>query len=69
MRFRNGIAVFVPWMDADGNRNHTRFTFKGDVDRRRVRRSIRASLTKIGMHPPKAYLDFHIKHRSYELGS
>lgn len=65
MRYCSGLIVLIPWLDADNNRNHSRFSFKGDVDRRRVRRMLRRSLNTMGIHAPKWWLNHYIKHRSY----
>jgi hypothetical protein len=65
MRYCNGIVVLIPWCDATNNRNHSRYSFKGNVDRRRVKRQIRRSLRSMGMHPPSWWLDYYIRHRSY----
>jgi hypothetical protein len=68
MRYIHGIVVMVPWCDADNKRNHSRFSFNGDVDRRRVRRMLRRALNSIGLKPRKWWLDHYIKHRSYGYG-
>jgi hypothetical protein len=69
MRYKNGIAVILPWQDAEGKRCHSRFVFRGDVDKRRVRRAIRNTLAKMGMRAPKNFIDLVIRGRSYELGT
>jgi hypothetical protein len=65
MRYRQGITVMIPWLDSDNNRNHSRFTFNGDVDKRRVRRQLRRALKTIGISAPTWWLNHYIKHRSY----
>lgn len=69
MRYCNGLAIMIPWLDANNQRNHSRFTFRGDVDRRRVRRQLRRAMNGIGVRPRKWWLDYYIKHRSYDPSS
>jgi hypothetical protein len=70
MRYKNGVAVLLPWLDSNNNRNHTRFTFTGDVDRRRVRRQLRRAMKSgTGISAPKWWLNHYLKHRSYVPGN
>lgn len=68
MRYESGVVVFIPWLDSNNDRNHTRFTFNGNVDRRRVRRQLRRALKQIGISAPKWWLNHYMQHRSYGLG-
>jgi transcription initiation factor TFIIIB Brf1 subunit/transcription initiation factor TFIIB len=58
-------VVAVPYFvkDTEGRlqRTHSTFTFKGDVDKRRVRRMIRRFLRDLGIAAPKLYIDHYIR--------
>lgn len=56
MRYRDGITLIVPWNDANWDRQHSKFSFGGDVDRRRVRRMVRKSMAQIGLRIRKETL-------------
>lgn len=64
MRLSSPI-IPVPYFTLDGDgrmcRTHSTFRFSGNVDRRRVRRMIRSSFRRVGLHMPKDYIDAYIR--------
>lgn len=65
MRYPHGITVIVAWFNSDGERCHSRFAFKGNVDKRRVRREIRKAMRRIGINTTTQHLNDLIRVRSY----
>jgi hypothetical protein len=67
VRYKN-IGVLIPYLTTDGDRAMMRLRFRGDVDRRRMRREMRRHLRYLGIRPETNVLDSFIAHRSYDLG-
>ena len=45
-----------------------RLRFRGELDKRAVRKAMRRYLNDIGIKPNNQQLDFYIRNRSYDLG-
>lgn len=64
MRLHNpAVTVPYPARGDDGKltRAYSTFRFTGDVDLRRVRRSVRRFLKQYGIYAPKYYIDHYIR--------
>lgn len=45
-----------------------RFRFRGELDRRAVRKALRKYLKQLGIRVDNQTLDFYIRNRAYDLG-
>ena len=67
MKIKN-VGIMLPYETVDGERAMMRFRFRGEIDRRGVRRALRRYLTPLGIRVDNQTLNFYIRNRSYDLG-
>ena len=67
MKVKN-VGILIPYETMDGERAMMRLRFRGEIDRRGVRKAMRMYLGDMGIKPCNQQLDFYIRNRSYDLG-
>lgn len=67
MKLKN-VGIIIPWEGTDGERHMTRFRYRGEVDRRQVRKDMRKAFKPLGIVVNSRTLDMFIAHRKYDLG-